>query len=134
MIRKPSSQHIGVVGSGSLTNIMSTEEASVNTDGTSSFDETTGSPPVNTPGGEEFEDAIPPTIDGEEILKAAAPQVDPAVYFLIVVIILAALYYFFVYRKKSLASEDDFFAELDGDKVSLPACSWFALSDLFHII
>jgi hypothetical protein len=96
---------------------MSAEEATVNTDGTASFEETAGSPPVDTPSGEEFEDAIPPTMDSEEVLKAVAPQVDPAVYFLIIFIVLAALYYFFVYRKKASADEDSFFAELDGDKV-----------------
>jgi hypothetical protein len=95
---------------------MSSEEATVNADGTTSFDETT-SPPVDSPGGEDFEDAIPPNIDSEEVLKVVAPKVDPAVYFLIVVIVVAALYYFFVYRRKSSADEDTFFAELDGDKV-----------------
>jgi hypothetical protein len=107
---------------------MSAEEATVNTDGTASFDETTTSPPFDTPTGEEFEDAIPPTLDGEELLKVATPQVDPAVYFLVVVIILAALYYFFVYRKKSSANEDAFFAELDGDKVSFRRISLLHVS------
>jgi hypothetical protein len=97
---------------------MNAEEATVNTDGTSTYDDSTTSPPENngTSGGEEFDE--PPSFDGEEIIKNVKPGVDPAVYFLLAVIIFAALYYYFVYRKKSAVDEDSFFSNLDGEKVS----------------
>jgi hypothetical protein len=102
--------------------IMNAEEATIHADGSTNFDDPTIPPPVDTTGGEageEFDDAVPPTMDSnEEIMKNITPSVDPAVYFLLIVIFLATLYYFFVYRKKSSADEDVFFANLDGDKVS----------------
>jgi hypothetical protein len=91
---------------------MSAEEATVNSDGSTTFDE----PPVGG-GGEEspFEDA--PPID-EEAVKEVVQGIDPAIYLLVSVLIAAALYYFFVHRKKASANEDGFFSNLDGDKVS----------------
>jgi hypothetical protein len=99
--------------------IMSAEDATVNADGTSTFDGTSTSPPNHngTSGGEEFDE--PPSFESEEIIKNVNPGVDPAVYFLLAVITIAALYYYFVYRKKSTVDEDSFFSNLDGDKVSL---------------
>jgi hypothetical protein len=92
---------------------MSAEDATVNTDGTTTFDT-----PDNDTGssGEDFDE--PPIFDTEEIVKNVKPAVDPAVYFLLAVIIFAAAYYYFVYRKKSTVDEDTFFSNLDGDKVS----------------
>ena len=91
---------------------MSSEEATVNSDGTTPDNDGAGDS-----GGEEFDE--PPIFDTEEIIKAAKPAVDPAVYFLLGVIIIAAAYYYFVYRKKSAVEEDEFFSNLDGDKVSI---------------
>jgi hypothetical protein len=93
---------------------MSSEEATVNADGSATFQE-----PIvdNEPVGEEIPSDDAPPID-EEIVKEVAKGIDPAFYFLVVVVIVAALYYFLVYRKKSTAAEGDgFFSNLDGDKV-----------------
>lgn len=97
---------------------MSSGEATLNDDGSATFQEPVG----NEAGGEEppFEDA--PPMDGEAI-KEVVQGIDPAVYFLVSVLIAAALYYFFVYRKKSADEEGDtFFSNLDGDKVSEIVC------------
>ena len=97
---------------------MSTEDATVNADGTSTFDDTQAGSNSNDAGGSGDEFDEPPILDTEEIIKAAKPAIDPAVYFLLAVIIVAAAYYYFVYRKKSTVDEDEFFSNLDGDKVS----------------
>lgn len=97
---------------------MSAEEATVNADGTTTFDEPQDNDSNGAGGnGEEFND--PPIFDTEEVIKAAKPAVDPAVYFLLAVIIIAAAYYYFIYRKKTTVNEDEFFSNLDGDKVSV---------------
>jgi hypothetical protein len=99
-----------------------TEEATINTDGTSSTQQpltenyTSNGTTTNSSGGEEFDDQS--GFDTEDVVKAAIPGIDPAVYVLLAVIILSALYYYFVYRKKSTVDEDTFFSNLDGDKVS----------------
>jgi hypothetical protein len=94
---------------------MSADEATVNNDGSSTFEE-----PLlnNETGGEQIPvDDIPPM--DEELLKEVVKGTDPAVYVLLAVVIIAALYYFLVYRKKAAADEGDgFFSNLDGDKVS----------------
>lgn len=100
---------------------MSSDEATINTDGSTTFD---GQPPIDNhtnSGGEEFDDTIPPTMDTEEdVLKSVTPAgIDPAVYFLIAVVVISVLYYFFVYRKKSSVNEDSYFSNLDGDKFKL---------------
>lgn len=88
---------------------MSAEEATVNPDGSATFEE----PPVTEDAGAGADE--PPIMD-EEKVEEIAQGIDPAVYLLIAVVIFGALYYFFVYRKKKDDS-DSFFAELDGDKV-----------------
>lgn len=87
---------------------MSAGEATVNSDGTTNFEE-----PLL--GEESIFDETPPV--DEEAVKAVVQGIDPAVYLLVSVLIVAALYYFLVYRKKSNANEDGFFSDLDGDKV-----------------
>jgi len=91
-----------------------TEEATVNPDGSTTFE----TPPVNETEGafddseqEGFEDA--PPIE-EEIVKG----IDPAFYLLAAVVVAAFLYYFMVYRKKKKEETDEFFSNLDGEKVS----------------
>lgn len=102
---------------------MSAEEATVNPDGSTTFEqeppatEDAGGADAGGAGGDET-----PNMDEETFEKAEeiAQGVDPAVYLLLAVIFFGALYYFFVYRKKSDDSEA-FFSELDGDKVSQPS-------------
>ena len=107
---------------------MSAEEATINPDGSATFDEEppiaaddAGAGSAGGAGGEStFEDEPPPTMDEEtmnEKIEEVAQGIDPAIYLLVAVLILGALYYFFVYRKRSKNS-DSFFAELDFDKVS----------------
>jgi hypothetical protein len=81
-----------------------TEEATVNPDGSQTFEDVP--PPVNET-----------TEEAEEIFEEIQKGIDPAVYFLIAVAIIAALWYFFVYRKKREDEEDDFFQNVDGEKV-----------------
>jgi len=95
---------------------MSAEEATVNPDGSATFEE----PPAPAEGAGEPTFDEPPPMD-EETMNEKAEEIvqgiDPAIYLLVAVAILGALYYFFVYRKKQDES-DSFFAELDGEKVS----------------
>jgi len=79
------------------------EEATVNPDGSTTFEENT------TAGEETFEGA-------EDILKEEA-GVDPAIYFLLGLVLLGVLYYF-LRPKAEVDDTDDFFSNLDGDKVS----------------
>jgi len=90
---------------------MSAEEATVNPDGSTTFEE----PPVTGDAGAGAGADEPPNMD-EEKLEEIAQGIDPAVFLLIAVAIFGALFYFFVYRKKK-DDADSFFAELDGDKV-----------------
>jgi hypothetical protein len=92
---------------------MSSGEATVNADGSTSYDDTP--PPTDTGSGEDFEDSS--SMD-DETVKEVVQGIDPAVYFLVAVIIVAVLYYLFVFRKKSSSETDGFFANLDGEKVS----------------
>ena len=98
---------------------MSDEDADVNPDGSTTF----GPPPVNEPSGDGFEDTATPPMDSteqEEAIKEAVTGVDPASYLLVAVVLVAVLYYVFVYRRKATAAnEDDFFTDLDGEKVRL---------------
>lgn len=96
------------------------EEATVNPDGSSTFETPPGgAQDVPPPGGDGggFEDS---GFEGaEETLKAAVEEgVDPAVYFLIGIALLGLLYYFFLRPKKDEDESDDFFSQLDGEKVS----------------
>ena len=95
-----------------------TEEATVNPDGSTTFE----TPPVNETEGdfegseqEGFEDG--PSVE-EEIVKG----IDPAFYLLAAVVLAGILYYFFVYRKKKVQEGDEFFSNLDGEKVSSQYC------------
>jgi hypothetical protein len=90
---------------------MSSEEATVNADGSTTFSE----PPVTDDAGAGAGADEPPMMD-EEKAEAIAQGTDPAVFLMIGLAIVAVLYYFLVYRKKQ-AEADSFFLELDGDKV-----------------
>ena len=90
---------------------MNAEEATINSDGSTTFEQ----PPVTDDGGAGAGADEPPAMD-EEKLEAIAQGTDPAVFLLLGVAIFALLYYFLVYRKKK-ADSDFFFSELDGEKV-----------------
>jgi hypothetical protein len=90
------------------------EEATVNPDGSSTFEDTT--PPVNDAGDAGFEDEGFETPPMEELVKGG---IDPAFYLLFAALIAAALYYYFVVLKKEDDTSDDFFSSLEGDKVRI---------------
>jgi len=90
---------------------MSTEEATINPDGSQTFAD------PDPTAGESMGDEIPediPTEDAEEIVTGT----DPAIY-----LALAALAFVLIFivlrmrRKKASADVDDFFSNLDGEKV-----------------
>mmetsp|Transcript_7403 Transcript_7403/g.16837 ORF Transcript_7403/g.16837 Transcript_7403/m.16837 type:complete len:294 (-) Transcript_7403:90-971(-) len=88
-----------------------TEEATVNPDGSTTFE----SDQTNqTFGGGDEE--VPPPVN-EETIQEAAKGTDPAVYLGLVVLLLVVMY--FVYRLRSKKEEDDFFSDLDGEKFNL---------------
>jgi flagellar biosynthesis GTPase FlhF len=91
-----------------------TEEATINSDGTTTF-ENADAPPLNDTAGDEGTDGA----GFEETVTEVAKGIDPAFLFLGVVVVIAALYYYFVIRKKKEQDQDDFFANLDGEKFNL---------------
>ena len=90
---------------------MAEETVNVNPDGSTTFEggEESTMPPVEDAGAEGgFEDMAAEAVKGT----------DPAIYLLLVVVLLGLLY--FVYLRKSREdSEDEFFANLDGEKVCI---------------
>lgn len=99
--------------------IMSTaEEATINPDGSTTFSEPH---PTNATGDE---DAIPDDIPTED---AAAPEeiggVDPAIYLGLAVVAFVLIFMILrMRRKRASADVDDFFSNLDGEKVSFVVC------------
>jgi hypothetical protein len=93
---------------------MSTEEATVNPDGSTTFE----TPPVEETAGEGFE--APPMGDEEDMMEEVVKGIDPAFYLLGAVILFAIIYFILAMRKKKDADNgDDFFASLDTEKVRL---------------
>jgi len=100
---------------------MSAEEATVNPDGSTTF-ESTGDAgagaeydPTDTDGGDEtFEDAGEAFEEAEEIVKGT----DPAI-FLGLAFIACLILYFLTYRrnKRKQMERESFFNDMDGDKV-----------------
>ena len=87
------------------------EEATINADGTQTFDDFV--PPVDDAGaGDE-----PPMMDEETMDEIVNAGIDPALILGAVVLLFALIYFFFLRKKKD--QEDEFFADLDGDKVRL---------------
>jgi hypothetical protein len=87
---------------------MAEETVNVNPDGSTTFE-----------GGEES--TMPPVEDtegmfDEETMADAVVGVDPAIYLLLVTLVLGVLY--FIYYRRSHDNEDEFFTDLDGEKVS----------------
>lgn len=84
-----------------------TEEATVNPDGSQTFE----NEPMNETAGEGFEEVF------EEAVKEA-PGIDPAFYLIgAAIIFVVVLLIYNSLRKKNDDSGDDFFASLDTEKV-----------------
>mmetsp|Transcript_12433 Transcript_12433/g.16341 ORF Transcript_12433/g.16341 Transcript_12433/m.16341 type:complete len:294 (+) Transcript_12433:253-1134(+) len=91
-----------------------TGEATVDPDGTTTFEETASPPPVNESAGDEgFEG------DEEEILETVIKGMDPVWYLIFGVVIAAVLVFLYRRRKKANEIEDDFFSNLDVEKFNL---------------
>lgn len=104
------------------------EEATINPDGSQTFESTV--PPVDDPVADE-----PPLMD-EETIEELAKGTDPALILGALVLLFAVLYYFFVVRNKK-QDQDDFFSDLDGDKVRwgvnfVPPCCLQRAPTAFH--
>ena len=95
---------------------MAEETVNVNPDGSTTFDGDAGY------GGEES--TMPPVMDDAEggpAMDEVVKGIDPAIYLLLAVAVVAFLY--FLYSRKSRSeSDDEFFSNLDGEKVS--ASTW----------
>ena len=99
---------------------------------------TTEEATINPDGSQTFEDEPPPmndTAGGEEGTFEAVPEetgIDPAFYLLGAFILFVIL--FFVYsnmqKKKEESSGDDFFASLDTEKVSCFGWRWMTELDV----
>lgn len=86
-----------------------TEEATINPDGSTTFD-SAGADDAGA-GAEDTGD----TDAAEEVIKGT----DPALYLALAVVAFAVVFVFMQIRKRrSTADVDDFFSNLDGDKVS----------------
>ena len=101
-----------------------TEEATINPDGSTTFETPPGGDPdagagggPEAGGGEGFE--TPPGAEGEEIpiMEEIEKGIDPAFYLIGATIVIVILYYFFVLRRKSNDDDDDFFANSEDNKV-----------------
>jgi hypothetical protein len=85
------------------------ETVTVNPDGSTTFEDSTPPPPVDDPNINE-EGAF---FAEEAILSKGT---DPAISLLFLAILLGVLYYMYI-RKSRQDNEDDFFSNLDGEKV-----------------
>ena len=93
------------------------EEATINADGTQDMNMPTPAPvpvPDTENGPSPFNQEIP--VMDKDTMEEVAKGIDPAIYLLIVAFIVAAVLIYLNLRKKNNGG-DDFFAELDGDKV-----------------
>ena len=90
------------------------EEATINTDGTQEMPPV-GEAPVAPPIPEDIPDDA--EIPVEEVIGEVSKGIDPALYIIALVVIVIGLAIYFRSRKKD--DGDDFFTELDGDKVGL---------------
>lgn len=86
-------------------------EATVNPDGSTTFNTTMGEDDAFTNS----------TTNSTSDAFGTAPikQTDPAVFLLVLVLVIGVLWYFLYYRKRQLENQDDFFSNLDGEKVSV---------------
>lgn len=91
-----------------------TEEATVNPDGSTTFEGGDETFDAKDEGGDDFGAG-----EGEEILVTAGT--DPAIYLGLFVVLLAAMY-FLIYHRRKKSNGDSFFDDLDGEKVSASPC------------
>jgi len=90
----------------------SAEEATVNPDGSTTFE--------NDAGAEDAAGDADAGADGAETMEEVVKSFDPAWYLALVVLAVVALYMLAVWRKRRASSDvDDFFSNLDGDKFNL---------------
>ena len=97
-------------------------QANIYPDGSQDFESTpmmdeTVPPPVTMDQDEIPFDTMGDT-DTDETMQQLVKGIDPAIYLLIATVLVAALL-FYMHSKSKKSSRDDFFAELDGDKVSV---------------
>ena len=109
---------------------MSAEETvTVNPDGSTTFEggnDGSTEPPVEDPTTEGIFD--------EETMATAPKGTDPAIYLLLLAILLGFLYYLYL-RKVRQDSEDDFFSNLDGEKVGHFCCFMYSfLTTKVHLL
>lgn len=91
------------------------EEATIHPDGSASYEEPLLNETFEGNNETNFEDGGLPEND-------AVPSIDPAFYLILGVAVLLGLYFYFVLRKKVQEGEDEFFSNLDGDKVGSLFC------------
>ena len=84
-----------------------TEEATVNPDGSTTFEDG-----FNQTAGEGAE-GEPFTVPPEEVVKGS----DPTLIFVGGLLLIAVIYAIYWFQTKKSSDEDDFFSELDGEKV-----------------
>jgi hypothetical protein len=87
---------------------MAEQTVNVNPDGSTTFEGNDGS---GAAGGGGEESTMPPDID-DEIVKGT----DPAIYLLLAAVLIGFLYYLYT-RKARADAEDEFFANLEDEKV-----------------
>lgn len=94
------------------------EEATINPDGSATFDDAAGSGAEDSAG-----EDIPNMMGGEEestTEEILAKGTDPALYLALTVLFFGIIFIFLQLRKKRKTAEvDDFFSNLDGDKFNL---------------
>eukprot|EP00529_Nitzschia_sp_RCC80_P029630 CAMPEP_0113487248 /NCGR_PEP_ID=MMETSP0014_2-20120614/25410_1 /TAXON_ID=2857 /ORGANISM="Nitzschia sp." /LENGTH=319 /DNA_ID=CAMNT_0000380937 /DNA_START=193 /DNA_END=1150 /DNA_ORIENTATION=+ /assembly_acc=CAM_ASM_000159 len=111
---------------------MSTEEATINPDGSTTYEggsddsntmppvtdeSTTGGPADEGFGGTDYDETMGDDTAGETVVEGGLLN-DPAIFLLVAAILLGLGY--FLYRRRQAAEEDDeFFSNLDGEKFNL---------------
>lgn len=104
----------------------SAEEAYVNPDGSTTFEDATAgatgaeSDDTAQEGFEDSGDDQPPNMDEETTAEQIAKGTDPAIFIAIGFVVIAFVYYLFYTRSKRKEAEDEaFFTEMDGDKFNI---------------
>ena len=93
------------------------EEATINPDGSTTFEDTGG---ADSAGGDIPNMGEDSTTAGEETVEEVIKGTDPALYLALTVLFLGIVFIFVQLRKRKKNAEvDDFFSNLDGDKFNL---------------
>lgn len=96
------------------------EEATVNPDGSTTFDNADDGGGSSAGGGADDIPDMDAGTGAEDAAEEIVKGTDPALYLAIAVVVSIAIFVFFQYRKKRKNAEvDDFFSNLDGDKFNL---------------